>query len=792
MAALTLTVPEQLLNLPERGKNTGGEGSPSRVPDATAARNIVGVATREDQARSWQRAVTKGQYDGNAPFNQAKLVKEGNGYVTNVNWLGMEGRIDGARIPYYALFSGVPTYVTASAPYEAKNDPDCAKWEQEYAKFWTEVHNRWKEFIPNMQNQQFWMLFEGWGALIREDDSDWRFRSVEAKDVLVPQGSPSFISSRIPWIAVRISYRIHELYDKIRNEDAARSAGWNVEAVQDAIKWNTRGYGGGYPYREQQWEVWQQKFKNREFEASYTEADLIYCDHLYVQEYGGKVSHFIFVEGGDASPKRSIADFLFKRTHHYDSYDQCIHVAFQNTGDGTWHSVRGMAMKALKAEATMDRLQNRIVDNAFFNSSLVLQPSDSRSKDRRQLAVQHGIIWIPPGTNCVERSNVSGQMEGALAVHRHIDNQLSQKLGNFQQRSIGRDDGRGEQPTATQVQFAAQKEASLSNGQIDNYYLDLDTIYQESDRRLKKSGDSEAKWFREQCEACGIPKEVFQKMTVRANRVSGYGSPAMRKMALQESMNLVPMFNAEGKENWLNEAISSIAGPDKIRIWNPPLPQPDLDDALIVLENGAIRQGEQPVIVSGMNNRKHLEGHLADAEERLAPIHQAIEMQQADPEELQEAVNYASVLGMHAEDHLQRLRGDPSEKQYVDLFEEKLENLFGFRGDAIIALRKAQNQLRQQALEQQAATGLSAMDQARMQSMQAEIQRKDFETEADIQRKNAKAAADQQRKNWQAGQQTKLKAAQTQSDITLKRATTANDIAVKRLNGKGNGKSKSA
>lgn len=770
------TVPEELLALPKRGVNTA-VGEESAVPNAESARRIVSSALQEDQNRSFQRALVKGQYDGNPPYNQAKLNAQGLNWCTNLNWLGMEGRIDGARVPYYALFSGVPTYVTACS-YEDQGNPDKARWEMAYAKAWTEVHNKWRQFKWHIQAQQFEMLFEGWGPVIREDDSDWRFRALPARSLLVPQGANSCVDKRLPWIAVRVPYRIHELFDKIRNEEAAEATGWNVKAVQDAIKWNTRAEGG-YPYRQQQWETWQQKFKNRELEVSYTSADIVFCDHLYVQEYSGKVSHFIFVETSGGTSLITGKDFLFKRTHHYDSYDQCIHVAFQNTGDGTWHSVRGMAMKSFKGEATMDRLQCRAVDNAFLSSGLTLQFSDQRANDRRQLVVNQGVTILPPGATSVDRNSSHGQIEGVLGVARYVEAQLSQKLGNFQQQAMGRQDGRGEVPTAAQVNQAAIKEASLNNGQVDNYYLDLDTQYTETDRRLKKSQDPEAKWFREECERAGIPKEVMMKMTVRANRISGYGSPQMRKLALQESMQIAPMLNPEGKNNWLNEAIGVIAGPDKIESWNPPLPQPDLDDAMIVLENVAIKNGEQPVVISGQSDVKHLVGHLAEAEEQLGPVKEAMEMGQNDPAMLQQAIQYVGVLGPHCEEHLGRLRGDPTEKANVKLFEEQLKNLVGFNGQLYASLRRAQQEAKQAAMEQQQANAIGLLDQAKLQSTQAEIERQDMKAAADIENKKFKTMTSQEIKRWQADQNNKLKAAQTAEEITHKRLMTAADLESK-------------
>lgn len=780
-------VPEQLLRLPSQVSDKSTE---SCLASAVSARSLVTTLVQEDRWRSYQRAVVDGCYDGNQPYNQAKLNRDGMGWCCNLNWLGMEGRIDGARIPYYALFSGVPTYATFKT-YEGRGSPESARWNNSVAEYFTCALKEWgeggKEFNWHMQASQFELLYEGWGTLIREDDTDFKFRAVAARDVLVPQRSPSCLDKRVPYVVVRIAYRISELWDKIRNEKTADDLGWNVEVVKKAIMFGTRGADGVGASQYNSWEVWQQKFKNREFEMSFTESDFIACAHLFVQEYSGKISHFIVCESLQADDMKDENAFLFKHTNKFDSYSQVLHVGFQNTGRGQWHGVRGMGVKSFKAEETMNRLNCRAVDNAFLESGFTLQPQDNRSQDKLQMMVTHGVNWIPAGVNYIDRNASTGRMEGVLSVSRFLDNQLSQKLGNFQQRSIGRDDGRGEQPTATQVELSAAKETALSNGQIDNYYNFLDEVYTETYRRMLRSSDPIAKRFRERCEAAGVPKEAMDKMEyVRANRLSGYGSPQMRIMQLDASKGIVPMLNEQGKQAWLNEYISATQGPDKVNQWNPPMQEVTQDDAWIEVENGTLTDGIKPRLTSGQNDTNHLEGHLNFADEYLMPLAQAMEQGQNDPAALQEAYTFVQVLGPHCEEHLARLQSDPFRQDAYKYFREKLRDLGGFNSKIFAAIRQAQRDAQLAQSEQQAAMALGVKDQAELASMQSEQQRKDYATQQDQQRKTNKAVASQSLKTWQVGQQSRLAAIQTAAKIQNERALTAAKAAKAAKNGSDN------
>lgn len=369
-------------------------------------------------------------------------------------------------------------------------------------------------------------------------------------------------------------------------------------------------------------------------------------------------------------------------------------------------------------------------------------------------------------------------MEAPLAVSRYLRNDLAQKIGNFNQRSISRDDGRGEMPTAKQVELQAAKEGSLNASQIDNYYLELDALYEEVFRRVKDSSDKEAKRFVEDCLKAGVPREALDDMEyVRANRLSGYGSPQMRKMAMQESMALVPMMNERGKNNWLNEAISITAGPDKINAWNPPMDQPDIDEAMAVMENDMLHDGSVPLVISGMDNVAHLNIHLMDAEERLGPLQEAVEAgQELDQPTLQEAYQYVSALGEHVEEHLSKIANDPSRRSQYDLFSKQLKVLTAFHGKLRSAIRAAIANASLMAQEEQQAQALSALDEAKLASAQQDMAIKAAEAQQGMSIKQAKAQHQNALKRWQAGQKNQLDTAKTAETIRLDRIKTVAEI----------------
>lgn len=783
-------IPNEILLAPSQVKRD----SQSRLPDASAARQGLNQLLKEDLPRSYERAIVQGCYDGNAPYSARKLKQDGQNWRCNLNFRGLEGTMDSARIPYYGLLSGVPTYATFKVPYVFNPNPEVTHWEQCTADKFTDLMNRWRQFKWHLQSSQFEMLFEGWGPLIREDDTDWRFRSIPARSFLVPQDCPSCLDHRIPYVAVRCTYRVHELYQKIEQPKASER-GWNVEAVRRAIQYGTKSSSGDVnTWSNQPWEEWQKRYRDKNLISSYTECDVIKCAHFYVMEYTGKVSHFIVTEAGVPKAENDASDneFLFRDVNRYDSYDQVMHVPFQNTGMGTWHSVKGIGLKSYGYEEVQNRLNCSIVDNAFLSGRMVLQGGNSQANQKMQLSISSAATFIPPGYEFVQH-RLGGDIQQVMGVSNMLQNKLAQKIGAFNQRTITREDGRGEKATATEIEMAAAKEGSLSASQMDNYYLDLDSIHSETFRRALSSSDPEAKRFREQCEDAGVPMDVLKKMVCRANRLSGYGSPQMRKLASRDLIEIISALPEDGKSNAIDDIISGTQGVDKVERYNPKIAKPDMDEWMAQQENDMLHDGKVPIIISGMNAAVHLNIHLSDAEQNLGPLHQAVEDgQEIDPATLQEAYGYVSALGEHCEAHLAQIENDVFRANLAKTFEGQLKLITSFHGKLRSAIRSAMAKAAQASREQDQAMTLKALDQAKLESAQLDMQIKAQEAQQGMEIKRSKAEQQQALKRFQVGQQSKLATVQTAEKVRLSRIETAAKIQNQSLNAKSKNGSKKA
>lgn len=703
-----------------------GKATETRVANGRSARSMVQRLIQHDKPRAERRRNAKGIVDGNQPYPAAQLKAAGLGWQANINLMEGKALMDSSGIPYYSIFSGPEYYVECKTRF-APDHPDHGMWNGMAACKFHAMLKRWRRFEWNMQQASYWMRMHGIGPCLFERHGDWRFRAVDSGSVLVERNSNSFIDERLPLVVVRVRYRSHELFGFIRDaEDVADKQGWNVKAVKRALKHAYRGQGAGPNGIEP--EELQRRLKNDDLFTSLCESDEIACAHLYVSEYSGKISHFIITEaaltGDDPADDKAGEEFLYRHVGRYDSMQQVLTVFFQDIGDGTWHSVRGLPELAAKHLAVLNRLDCRTIDNAFITSGVVLRSGTQQDIQKLQAVQWSSMTVLPAGMEVIEMQ-MSGKLEGAMAVSRTLRNGLSNNIGMFNQRSVAREDGRGEAVTAEQIRAQVSKESTLSQGQMTLYYLTLDRLYDEMFRRAAdpETQDEEARRFQAECEEAGVPMEALRDMEyVRANRAAGYGSPQMAFMTLNQLMPVVGMLPEDGKTAFLDMFIQATVGAEKVRALNPQRHVVNQDDNIASIENAVMWMGEPVELAAGQNDVGHLQSHIEFSKTKLEPIAEAMQEGANDAAQLEKAILYVEQLMANGQGHIQRLQADPTRRQLAGLFEKQLQQVVQFSGEMRAAFFRARRDAQIAAQEEEQATALGALDQAKVDQVAVDTQ----------------------------------------------------------------------
>jgi AcrR family transcriptional regulator len=716
-----------------------GPAPTQRISKVVDARKLSDTLKLEDlsSGRSYIRKLVNGLVGGAPPFSS---VPPDLAWIPNINFLEAAAQIETARVPYYQLLN-VQSYADINSPF-SPDDPNHDEWEAKIEKYFHEMITRWPEWYWEYQRKDYEMLKHGIGPVMFEDYPNWRFRALDAGAMKVPRDTPSCVSARMPYCSIFTDERVHTLWKHIRNPKAATDAGWNVPAVRKVIMYAMKG-----DKSLQSWDYYERILLYQDLTASFSDGDIVKCVTLLGQEFDGKISRLMFPEGGFSTPNSSNESevFMFEDIGKYDEYGQCVIVFFQELGDqGTWHSVKGLGQKGFRYHSVINQMNCRMLAGAEMATGLTLQLGDAKSKDAMNL-VQRGLVtYIPPGVKVIQQAQSAGFLDGPITVVRVLDNRMAANLGQASPRTLSRDDGKGEMPTATQIDAQVTKESSLSQGQIALHYTTKDALFTEMFRRasMKGTSDEEAKRFQKQCSTAGVPEEALKDCVIRANRLSGYGSAQMRQLSDQQMLQsgAVAAMPAKGQQNFWRYYTGGVKGADKVDAFFPLDNPVNRDQIDAEMENGLIAQGKTPLLYG--DDLIHAQSHLDDASKTLGPVEQAMQQGQNDPQQIQSAYQYLQIMGVHLEYHIARLKTNKFRVKEAKLFQDQLNQLVAFNAKLHGALRDIQ---RQQSIDQQQqglAVALGALDQAKVKSAQIADTIKATTAQSDIQRKNLKASND--------------------------------------------------
>ena len=218
------------------------------------------------------------------------------------------------------------------------------------------------------------------------------------------------------------------------------------------------------------WELVQQELRNHDLYET-TRSSVVRIAHIFVREFSGRVSHLIVEEAdGITGGKKPDAAFLYKNIGRFDSFRQVLCPLFYDIGDGTWHSIKGLALKLYPFIEIKNRLNCAVVDNAFLNMSVLVRPTTSAAYNAAAIMHLGPLSILPPNLE-VTQWGIAGRMEEGLAVEKALTMKLESNLGQYRKPTMRE---QGNPVTATQVSFDAAKEAALGKGAVNRFYAQLE------------------------------------------------------------------------------------------------------------------------------------------------------------------------------------------------------------------------------------------------------------------------------------------------------------------------------
>jgi len=715
----------------------------TRMQNAEAVQSFFRRCIDDDSKRSKKRSLVNGLVDGNPPYRRNDLLKANRADACNVNWNIARSYLEAATGAFYDLYTEAPGFLSLETSYGKTSQE-----RDQSSRVMSEEADRIVSMDPvwdyQMQQSIWNMVLHGCGPLLFEDAFKILPRAFACGDLKVPEFT---YSDTYYWEVggVQAVYYPPELYDFIKDEEAATAMGWDVEYTKEVIKsaMDIRQTAG----IQYEWETYQTELKNNTL-AYYDNSKICRLVHVLWKEFDGRITQAIVERDSVSGPA---IQFLFRSIGRYANFREVIHPMYFDRGNGGYHhSVTGLGVKMFGAMEYQNRLLCNLVDKTFAPKTL-FRPTTAEASTRFQLAHHGDYALLPPGYEAVQ-SPITGLLTESLTMNRQITDIMESNLSSYRQQLPVQESGNP--PTKFQKQMEASQQSALSKTTYNRYYKQLDLLYTEIARRMcnLNSCDERAMEFQDRCKKRGVPEECFGRIEkVEAVRVVGQGSTFMRKMAVDSLTPIVGSLPEEGRQAWLNDKIAAEAGQHAVSRYNPVNERPKLatdQQAEAIQWVAVMKVGVPPVVTSSQNAVTYASTFLAAAVQAFQSVQQG-----ADPLEV---LKFLGIAGPAIAAHLARFKDDPTRQTAYQAMEQQFQQL-----------AKLTDQLKAHVAQQQ--------------KQGVKQQMKTTQAMTDEQIKSAQAKADIARKNLKTQHQIQLSNAKAQQQMALNDATTASEIQRNRL-----------
>lgn len=678
---LSQTPPKtELTPFPESGKV-----KELRLISPAAAQTLYHRLRKDDEYSAQNRATVQAMLDGEPPWSDSALKTSGAGFRFNLNFGEGAAMLDQALTSYNDLVDSVDMFIRARLPYGTLDPVDQNEVEEAIAEEWTTMVREWNEFDFRWQILSSQFVSHGLSIGYFPDEFDWKFMPGGWDDFYIPRGTRASEEEVEVLIAER-AYLPHQLYGFIKNEKAAKDMGWNVDAVKKALVCATKYPNGNVPTTwGSDWAAVQQQLKNNDLTHSYVGSTKVRCIHYWVREYDGAYSHYIGLredKAPDWSGKENYGDFLYSRPNRYQSAVNAFTIFTLGSGNGTYHSIRGLGYRIFPYIQVSNRLRCGVLDSTYLSTSLLLQMKDPGGLDEAPITVNGPLTYMSPEVEVAERS-FPNLANNALPILQDLQRNLQNNTPVYRARGVNPD---RQARTKYEIQAQQELESTLSVATVNLFYRAWGRLCREMFRRTQQI--IRAQKFDEYPEVFKFVQRLMQRgvdpaMIIAVNRVTevravGLGSPGQRLLAYDGAMGMIGSLDEVGRKTLIRDRLSSWFGRAGADRYLPPgeAKRPVIDQSIAELENASMFGGKEITPLDGQNHSVHSDMHLPAMMESVKALEDwRNNGEEGDIEALQPHIAFLGLLVPHTESHIAALESDPTRAEEFGAKRKALQQL---------------------------------------------------------------------------------------------------------------------
>jgi len=651
---------------PPSGESQGGliqspdvseKGKPAQksIRDACMARSVVNTVIEAGRKRSIVNSRILAKVNAERPYDNKQLESEGLGWKNNFTTKPLPLMIEKVAPRFVQAVDGLKYFTNAGLSDKWENSTEKSETFQYTITKTIRARKGWKTLLEDIafNNALFGSSVVAW-----LDEFTWFPQRFMFDEAFLADGTKQ--ESRFCQVAVLKEVLLpHELFEKIKDREAADTVGYNIKnsicvintASPNQIRDNL-GVNGTT-------EIWYQN-ANRELTvgASYMAgASVITVYHLLAREVTGKVSHYQLA-GTELLE-------IFSKDDRFESMESCLSFFAYQKGNGTMTGSKGIGRDIYELAGMLDRTRNEIVDRAMLSGKTIWQ-GDIRNIHKFKLSVVGAAMIIPMGWTPIEQK-VDGNIEPFLKLDAYFGTLVDQLIGNVSPPQMAAQGGEAMRSPAAWNLLAAREEES-KDVRITRFIEQFVNMVQTMQRRIcdPETIDEDAKEAQKELLKTMTKKEIAELAEQPVAGTVRDLTPIQRQLivAAASEKRGNPLYNQRQLEV---EACTAQIGADFADRVLLPENDPTEQAEQLRLQQMELQllQQAQPVPVSPRDNHLvHLSVLLPVAEQTAAAILQG----QAD-------TNMFEVIAAHVTEHFNRAQAAGAPKEQLAQIAEFVKNV---------------------------------------------------------------------------------------------------------------------
>lgn len=372
-----------------------GGPAKDRFSDAAAVVSVYRKLSDDDIEESRRRLRIRKLYDGNLPYSEQQLASMGMKNLTNINFNGLKGTVDGRSDAILKLQSDTANLVELRPMARELAGPEAERVGEVVAEEFSAMLRSDGRFVATLAMMNKEADLYGLGPVTWPGPLDYAPVALERGQVRFMEDA-AVVSSANDLYMFETTISPSFLQSVIDMGDVSSAMGWDVTEAKRVFKDVYRDgketrMDDASPTGTTPAEA-AQSFQRRNIPWEDRLFDRLHVIHAFVREtaWPRGITHIVVVP--TAKDK-----FLFKRPNAYSSMDECFVWFPYSVKERYAREVRGLASFLYPVERLKNRLIGQYVDMAFRASSYMLTTPQGAGQAKLTLREQGPYTLLPPG-----------------------------------------------------------------------------------------------------------------------------------------------------------------------------------------------------------------------------------------------------------------------------------------------------------------------------------------------------------------------------------------------------------